>query len=72
VSGAYAAFHDYADYYPGVKTFVNELLKTGRYAKVHCVSSLIVLQRISENAPSKAQERSTESQISGLALTVPN
>ena len=24
--GAYAVFHDYSDYFPGVKTFVNELL----------------------------------------------
>jgi len=46
VPGGYAAFHDYADYYPGVKTFVNELLKTGRYARVHCVRSMMVVQRL--------------------------
>jgi predicted O-methyltransferase YrrM len=48
VPGGYVAFHDYADYYPGVKTFVNELLQTRRYEKVHCASSMILLRRIPE------------------------
>jgi len=46
-SGAYIAFHDYADYYPGVKTFVNELLG-GKYEKVHCVGTMIVLRRVED------------------------
>ncbi len=41
--GGYIAFHDYADYYPGVKRFVNELLAAGRYRKVECVNSLMVV-----------------------------
>jgi hypothetical protein len=45
VAGGYAAFHDYADYYPGVKTFVNELLASGEYAKVAQAGSLVVLRR---------------------------
>jgi hypothetical protein len=44
--GGYIAFHDYADYYPGVKTFVDEVLMSGRFRKVHCVRSLIVIQKI--------------------------
>ena len=51
VAGGYAAFHDYADYYPGVKTFVNELLRTGRYTQVHRASSLIVLRKTAQGEP---------------------
>jgi hypothetical protein len=43
-SGALVAFHDYADYYPGVKSFVDELLASGRYEKIHQALSLIVLR----------------------------
>jgi hypothetical protein len=43
--GAYVAFHDYADYYPGVTVFVDELLATGAYALVARVDSLILLRR---------------------------
>jgi hypothetical protein len=46
VPGAYVAFHDYADYYPGVKVFVDELLKNGKYQKVACASSMIIVQGI--------------------------
>jgi hypothetical protein len=45
VPGGYIAFHDYADYYPGVKTFVNELLNSGEYGKAAQAGSLIVLRR---------------------------
>ncbi len=45
VPGAYIAFHDYADYYPGVQRFVHELIETGRYAALHCARSLMLLQR---------------------------
>ena len=41
--GAFVAFHDYADYYPGVKTFVDELLTRGDYEKVHQALSLILV-----------------------------
>jgi hypothetical protein len=43
VPGGVAAFHDYADYFPGVKRFVDELLRTGRYRKLQCVRSLMIL-----------------------------
>ena len=45
VEGAYVAFHDYADYYPGVKAFVNELLATGRYVAVRRVGSMMLVRR---------------------------
>ncbi|HEX8475954.1 MAG TPA: glycosyltransferase [Pyrinomonadaceae bacterium] len=40
------AFHDYAAYFPGVQAFVNELLRTGRYRKIHCVASMMVLRKL--------------------------
>lgn len=45
VPGAYVAFHDYADYYPGVKSFVNELLGSRHYHQVSCASSMIVVRK---------------------------
>lgn len=45
-SGAYVAFHDYADYYPGVKAFVHELLARGDFESVQCVRSLMLLRRV--------------------------
>ncbi|HEY6805133.1 MAG TPA: glycosyltransferase [Pyrinomonadaceae bacterium] len=46
VKNGYVAFHDYADYYPGVKAFVDELLRSQNYQKVACVKSLMVLRKI--------------------------
>ena len=43
--GGFVAFHDYADYFPGVKRFVDELLLTERYQKVQCARSLMVLAK---------------------------
>jgi hypothetical protein len=42
--GGCIAFHDYADYFPGVKTFVNELLRTPGYQEIQRARSLIVLR----------------------------
>lgn len=47
--GGYIAFHDYADYYPGVQAFVNELLNMGSYRKIQHVKSLIVIQKTADN-----------------------
>ena len=44
--GGYIAFHDYADYYPGVQAFVNELLAGEEYVKVAQAKSLIVIQKL--------------------------
>lgn len=54
------AFHDYAPYFPGVQVFVNELLRAHCYAKVHCVGSMIVLQKPSPEAVREKDERAAE------------
>src|SRR5262249_35502717 len=43
VAGGYVAFHDYAEPYPGVRAFVDELLASGRYARVQLAKSLMVV-----------------------------
>lgn len=50
VSGGLVAFHDYAPYFPGVQAFVNELLGSGCYRKLHCAGTMMVLQK-SGDAP---------------------
>jgi hypothetical protein len=44
--GALVAFHDYAEYFPGVPAFVDELCASGRYEAVARARSLIVLRRM--------------------------
>ena len=56
VDGGYVAFHDYADYYPGVKTFVNELLEAGEYERVECVHSMIVLRKQARDTQSNMRD----------------
>jgi predicted O-methyltransferase YrrM len=48
VVGGYIAFHDYADYYPGVRILVDEILAAGTCERVHCERSLIVLRKRGE------------------------
>jgi glycosyltransferase involved in cell wall biosynthesis/predicted O-methyltransferase YrrM len=43
--GAIIAFHDYADYYPGVKAFVDELLVKNEYALVQKEDSLVIVKK---------------------------
>jgi glycosyltransferase involved in cell wall biosynthesis len=43
--GGYVAFHDYADYFPGVRSFVDELLAESQYRKIGLAKSLIVLRK---------------------------
>lgn len=47
IAGGYIAFHDYADYYPGVKIFVDELLALPQFEKVYCAGSMMVIRRTS-------------------------
>jgi hypothetical protein len=42
----YVVFHDYADYFPGVKLFVDGLVRRGDWARVGAAGSLVVLRRI--------------------------
>ena len=54
--GALVAFHDYAEYFPGVPAFVDELTASGRYEAVARARSLIVLRRLplpSTDAPGR-------------------
>jgi hypothetical protein len=44
--GALVAFHDYAEYFPGVPVFVDELCASGRYEAVARARSLIVLRKL--------------------------
>lgn len=53
VGEGYVAFHDYADYYPGVKAFVNEILNSRPYSQVHCIRSLIVVQKLPMHSGSR-------------------
>jgi glycosyltransferase involved in cell wall biosynthesis len=45
VQGGFIAFHDYADYYPGVKALVDEVLGSGQYERIHLAKSLMVVQK---------------------------
>ncbi len=45
-TGGHICFHDYAEYYPGVKVFVDELLMTGRYREIARAGSLIIIQKL--------------------------
>ena len=47
------AFHDYAPYFPGVQAFVNELLNSGSYRKVHCEKSMMIVQKILKARPNE-------------------
>ena len=44
--GGYVAFHDCADYFPGVQAFVQELLNTDAYREIYKVASLVVVQKL--------------------------
>ncbi|HEY0006850.1 MAG TPA: glycosyltransferase [Pyrinomonadaceae bacterium] len=44
--GGFVAFHDYASYYPGVQSFVNEILSAGQYRQVRLAGSMMVLQKL--------------------------
>ena len=43
--GGFVAFHDYADYYPGVVALVDEVLATGCYHRAGRAHSLLVAQK---------------------------
>jgi hypothetical protein len=45
--GGVAVFHDYADYYPGVVQFVDEVVASSQFRRVTQTRSLVVLERVS-------------------------
>jgi hypothetical protein len=53
-AGAVAAFHDYAEYFPGVVVFVDELIESGAWRRIGLVRSMIVLLRVAPPAASDA------------------
>ena len=60
-AGGYILFHDYADYYPGVKVLVDEILGLGSYKKVLCVGSMMAVQKLSAKRVSLNLEPPTQS-----------
>ncbi|HEY4330845.1 MAG TPA: glycosyltransferase [Phycisphaerae bacterium] len=64
--GGMAAFHDYADYYPGVMMFVDELVAEGRYTLVHRAGSMVILQKLACE-----KEGAEEKNVIGVIATVP-
>lgn len=52
-AGGYVAFHDYAGYFPGVVVFVDELAASGKYHRVNCTDTMVLLRR--ESALPSAQ-----------------
>lgn len=66
VPGGYIAFHDYADYYPGVKAFVNEILGGGRYRKVQQAGSMMVVERL----PGPEPKESPDAVSAAAAITI--
>ena len=43
--GAYVAFHDYAPHAPGVQTFVDRLVSTRNYERLHLTWGMILIRR---------------------------
>ncbi len=62
--GGYVAFHDYADYYPGVKAFVNELLAGADYERVLCVRSMMMLRK---RGRGRSTDHRTQRDLAGVA-----
>jgi glycosyltransferase involved in cell wall biosynthesis len=44
--GGYLAFHDFADYFPDVIAFANELISKKNYQKIQLTDSLLVLKKL--------------------------
>jgi hypothetical protein len=45
VVGGLVAFHDYADYFPGVRAWVDQLKTSGAYAPVDQVESMMIMEK---------------------------
>jgi hypothetical protein len=54
--GALVAFHDYADYYPGVMGFVDELIGQDDFRLAKRVKSLVILERKAKLQPSTLED----------------
>ena len=67
LDGAYVAFHDCDDTYPGVKTFVEGLAGSGCYQEVNRAGSLVVLRKL-EAAGSMALSLRLRQQELGISF----
>jgi hypothetical protein len=67
LDGAYVAFHDCDDTYPGVKTFVEGLAGSGCYEEVNRAGSLVVLRKL-EAAGSMALSLRLRQQELGISF----
>jgi glycosyltransferase involved in cell wall biosynthesis/predicted O-methyltransferase YrrM len=45
-SGGYLVFHDYADYFPGVRRFVDGLMQNHSYQRINISETLVVFKKI--------------------------
>jgi Methyltransferase domain/Glycosyl transferase family 2 len=55
--GGHIAFHDYADYYPGVKILVDEILALPQFERVHCAGGMMVIRKTSSTSIPVAEVR---------------
>jgi hypothetical protein len=53
--GALVAFHDYAEYFPGVPVFVDELCASGRFEAIARARSLIILRKVPPPEPASTR-----------------
>jgi glycosyltransferase involved in cell wall biosynthesis len=67
LDGAYVAFHDCDDTYPGVRTFVEGLAGSGCYEEVNRARSLVVLRKL-EAASSMALSLRLRQQERGISF----
>lgn len=65
VAGGCILFHDYADYFPGVVAFVNEILASGEYEVVQRARSLMMIRRAFVHLPRPDQSDKFESRSRG-------
>ena len=70
LASGYVAFHDYAGYYPGVVAFVNEILASGCYEKVHCVRSMIVLRKLRDLEAHPPPDLESRRDVQGVAADI--
>jgi hypothetical protein len=73
--GAYVAFHDYVAHWPGVQVFVDTLVSTGHYERLHLAGSMILIRRRRAGLPSGgdgALVRRVEATGLALASRVPH
>ncbi|HTN53247.1 MAG TPA: class I SAM-dependent methyltransferase [Anaeromyxobacter sp.] len=67
--GGLVAFHDYADYFPGVRMFVDELLRSGAWTPLHRAGTLVVVERRAAAAGARPVAAVTAAQPAALAAT---